>query len=77
MTIEIYAALAVPILLLLIGFIREVKTTNGVSFILLVWALVPGVQVALAALILLYFLAVKAGGPLDRLYLWWKSNPYK
>lgn len=77
MIVEIYAAFAVPILLLLIVFMREVKTTNGVSFILLVWALAPAVQVALAALMLLYFLAVKAGSPLDRLYIWWKSNPYK
>lgn len=74
---EIYAYVTVPTLLLLIVFMRVVKTTNGVSLILLAWTLAPLAQLFIVAMMLLYFLALKAGGHLDRLYLWWKSSPYR
>lgn len=74
---EIYAVVTVPTLLLLLVFMRDVKTTNGMSLSLLVWALVPAIQLSLVAIMLLYFSAVKTSCHLDRLYLWWKSSPYK
>lgn len=76
MTNEIHAAVAVLTLLGLLAFIRSLKLKNGTALLLLAWSLTPAMNGVLLLLMLIYYAALKQGGPLDRLHKWWYTNPY-